>query len=275
MSDESGSQGDPESVEAPTQKNFVVQLFSNPWFGGIAGLCSIIGLFTTLYFAIPSTRQVVWLEVPARSPLFRVDENISGLTLKFDDKPIVEDVTSVQIAVWNAGGLAAKEENTLQEMTVTLPEDCTVIDARILRTTRDVVQGKVSKTKNSIAVSWRILEQHDAILLQFIYIGTPSAKINVDGIIEGQKEINNVTQTDFWPPFIVAVMFGFFGIGMATMAWAVLSAVRRMGWNRHFILMIAIISLCMAGVTLISFKNLTEAMNSMQPPSFITMADSE
>ena len=43
-----------------------------------------------------------------------------------------------------------------------------------------------------VTISWQILEQNDGGIIQLIYTGNPEVNIRVDGVIEGQKEIEQI-----------------------------------------------------------------------------------
>jgi hypothetical protein len=72
---------------------------------------------------------------------------------------------------------------------VQLDTDCEILDARILRASRPVIKfakGDVAESKkNSLPLSFAILEKGDGAALQITYAGRSDASISIKGTITG------------------------------------------------------------------------------------------
>jgi uncharacterized membrane protein YhfC len=62
--------------------------------------------------------------------------------------------------------------------------------------------------KGRAQITWSILEHNDGGVIQLIYAGSPALTINVDGVIEGQKEIFQVASIsrELWWSRVVYIL---------------------------------------------------------------------
>jgi hypothetical protein len=98
-------------------------------------------------------------------------------------------VSAAVVYFWNDGKLPIKTEDVLEPLKIELDPNCEIIDARILRVTRAVTRfarGEVSdKARNSLPLSFGILEHEDGGAVQIIYTGKPDTRVSATGTIVG------------------------------------------------------------------------------------------
>lgn len=120
---------------------------------------------------------------------------VSKLTTIYADKPIKTDITAAQIGLWNQGKLPIKASNILQSIVLYTADNAPILEASIRKVSRDVIKLQLQTDESEsgrIAISWQILEQNDFGIIQLIYAGSPDVGIRLSGIIEGQKQIEQV-----------------------------------------------------------------------------------
>jgi hypothetical protein len=113
----------------------------------------------------------------------------------FKDKEVTSDVSSIQIAIWNAGNETVRDTNILSKRIALKFEPSTpILDARVKRVTRTLTSFRLDSSDSSGGIlycSWDVLEPGDGALLEVIYVGT-SGKVITGGAIEGQIPIGRV-----------------------------------------------------------------------------------
>jgi hypothetical protein len=111
----------------------------------------------------------------------------------YEGKELTSDLTSVQIALWNAGKESVKRENILSKIiTLSFEPQSSILEARAKKVTRGIVnfQLDMSRSANGILnCSWDVFEPGDGALLEVFYAGSVSAKLVVDGVVESQVPI--------------------------------------------------------------------------------------
>lgn len=168
-------------------------LFSNPIFGLIGSLASVVGVILALYFYLKGrrVRQLVYQITATRTVVVRAGQ-ASRLKALFDDREIKTDITAAQIALWNQGKRSIRSRNILEPIVICTAEGTSILEATVRRTSRDLVGftiGENMLNEGRVLVDWKILEHHDGGLIQLIYAGGVDVKINVEGVIEGQRSI--------------------------------------------------------------------------------------
>lgn len=114
-----------------------------------------------------------------------------------DGTPLEKSVRSANHVFWNAGNLPIATQDVLTPIRVkVLDKDVEFLAVTIARSSRQVVDCKVThEGKDSFVLTFRILEQDDGCVLNFIYSGPQSIKYAVEGEIVGVKKIEARTET--------------------------------------------------------------------------------
>ncbi len=157
-----------------TNGNFPILLrfFSNPIVGIIGSLASVAGVVLAVYFYLQSERhrELTYIVNPAKTIVLKAGQT-SRLSVTLDGKKFDNDLTAAQIAFWNSGNETIRRDHILKPFVIRTARDAPIIEARILKQSRDVVDITLGTTRIStgeIAVSWNILEQNDGGVIQIV-----------------------------------------------------------------------------------------------------------
>jgi hypothetical protein len=98
-----------------------------------------------------------------------------------------KDVFAVQLAIWNRGNQSIRPENVLEPVLFIPDEGTEVVDATILRKTRDVcgILTSVDSKSRGAQITWRILEPGDGAIVQLVLVGDQRCRVTGNGTIEG------------------------------------------------------------------------------------------
>ena len=168
------------------------KLLANPQLNGWGFFTGVIGLLFAFYtYWVSQSFPNLLAEVhPARTILVS-PEGAQDLTIFANGKQIKGPVTSVQIAIWNAGTKPIRAEDVLEKIRIRTNKTTPIISVRILKMTRDVtgVSADISRmTEGIIGINFKILESSDAVLLQLTYEGDEKIEFIGSGIIVGQSK---------------------------------------------------------------------------------------
>lgn len=159
----------------------------------------VIGLYH--YYESVQERLPTYYVSPTRARI--VDTSIPAppqLQVLYRGKDLNANVSAATVYLWNAGKLPLKAEDVLEPVKIDLEPGCEIIDARILKTSRSVTKfakGEISETaKNSLPVSFALLERNDGAAVQIIYSGKPNAAISVAGTILGAGHPHRLVPPD-------------------------------------------------------------------------------
>lgn len=168
---------------------------SNSDMGNVIGIIGII-LTIVLSFLIFS------LQKKDREPIFFVEENPKVIINKnnitdfpliikaADGKVINDNLNMTNIGFGNKGKESIRRENILKDIIFKINSDVEIIDFRIIRESRDIVNSSIVKLlteENAYKLDFDILDYKDGVEIQIIYIGNPELEITVDGVIEGLR----------------------------------------------------------------------------------------
>lgn len=161
--------------------------------GIIGSIASLISIPMAAYFYAKSREypQLTYLTHPIKAELLRAGK-VSKLKASFEDKPVETDVTTAQLAFWNQGTQSIKGNNILKPIVIYTDNGTPIFEATVRKVSRDVINLKLGVediSKGRVNVTWNILEPGDGAVLQIIYAGPQTVAFNLDGVIEGQKEI--------------------------------------------------------------------------------------
>lgn len=120
---------------------------------------------------------------------------VPDLTIQFKGSTISKsDVTAATVYFWNGGSAPMHQREVLTPFKIVLPTGSVVLDASIVRTTRNICGFQIHRTNapNEYGVDFNILEPGDGVAFQVIYTGDRSSEIGIDGLVEGQTRIHRV-----------------------------------------------------------------------------------
>jgi hypothetical protein len=185
-----------DAAELQKGRPRLMGFFANPVVGIAGSLASLFGVLLAVYFFIQSRRyrELVYYVNPARTVVVKTGE-ASRLRVLLGDRELRSDVTAAQIAIWNQGNEPIRSTNVLAPFTIRTNPPTRLLEARIRRKSREVVDISLDQTHlqdGVLAVSWNILEQGDGGVIQLVYEGQPGTQITASGVIEGQREIRQL-----------------------------------------------------------------------------------
>lgn len=201
------------------------RFFSNPIVGIAGSIASVLGILLSTYFysAGKERPNLTYYVHPVKAAVFRTGQ-ASSLRLTLDDQPVERDITATQIAFWNAGTKPIRQDDVLRPLTIRTSSQAPIIEARIRKTSRDVVRISLddsNRAAGEVRVTWNILEGNDGGVIQLIYQGDESNAIVADAVVAGQSQLSRLEfsgeisspaneyerrqsnrRIAFWPPLI-------------------------------------------------------------------------
>lgn len=227
---------DATSITRPGSR--VLGFFSNPWIGIVGGLSGIIGLPLAVYFFFAQIQQpgVRYYIRPVRSVLAQAGSS-SDVTILYKGQPTGESVTAALVALWNAGKKPVLQGDVLSRLELRVQPGHRILEAKVVKTTRQVVGLKVDQGKVAegvVGIDFTIFEHNDGGVIQLIYEGDSTTQITASGAVVGQSELlpvvfagklrtldeqyRSIRRSDFWInltlallPLILAAAVGIFG----------------------------------------------------------------
>lgn len=165
------------------------EVFSHPVVGVVGTIASVISIPLAVWFYCRSvpTRELAVVEPPVRSVFVNRDAP-AALEVRANGAPVIQkDVFAVQLAIWNRGNQSIRPENVLEPLTFVPQGGTKVLDAQVLRRTRDIcgIGLQVLPDGGGAGVRWNILEPGDGAIVQLVLMGDQSCGVGVTGTIEG------------------------------------------------------------------------------------------
>ena len=170
-------------------------------------LVTIAALIVTIvfHFVEQENRELVYAVNPIRTEIL-VAGKTTGLEVSFYEQNIgSNNVTAVQVAIWNSGDLSIRPENILKEITIVLDPPVPILEASIVKHyreseitrlelvgTQDDLNTQKELNQGKVKITFNILEKDDGATIQLIYLGSINIDISVDGIIEGCGNVKKV-----------------------------------------------------------------------------------
>lgn len=187
--------------------------FDRGLISAIAG--TVFGVIATLvltwYFA--EKPQLRYYINPVRTSIVRAGQ-LSELNVTVNGQPITNDLTGVQIAIWNAGKKPIHRSDILKPVILRAANGAQIYKATITKA-RDVTELTFSQpTPDGVGLDWRILEQNDGAVIQVFYAGDGTVDFSLEGVLEGQRNPVRMTKREVstWSLIIVflvlAIIFG-------------------------------------------------------------------
>lgn len=193
------SETDDQISRTSTQGKGFTTFLSHPVvvaLGLIGSVASLISIPLAFYFyaAAKEYPQLTYYVHPVKATILRTGE-ASKLSASIDNKLVESDVTAVQIALWNQGARAIKAESVLKPIIISTENNTPILEATVRKASREVVKLSLDTnelSKGRVNIQWNILEQNDGGIIQLIYAGGSNLKFQVEGIIEGQAQIDQL-----------------------------------------------------------------------------------
>lgn len=169
------------------------RLFSWRLVGIIGSIGSIAGVVVSVYFYSVSKESpnLTYFVHPARAIVLRTNQT-SNLTVQFDGQDLASNVTTAQIAFWNAGNKPIRQADILKPLVIRTGDGSRILEVRLRKSSRDVVQIalNVSRLMDAVVeIGWNILEQNDGGVIQIVYAGDETVDIQATAVVTGQREI--------------------------------------------------------------------------------------
>lgn len=188
-----------EDIATPSG-NWLALLLRNPTVNAIAWIATVVGFGLTIYFYVRSDkkRDLAYYVNPAQAVVVKTGES-SNLHVFFGNHEpsheLTSDVTAAQIAVWNEGNESIRPDNVLKQVVIRTNPSVPILEASIRKKSRDVVNVTLDQSHLNdgvVGVQWNILEQNDEAIIQIVYAGPPTNKIQASGVVEGQGNIRQL-----------------------------------------------------------------------------------
>lgn len=147
-----------------------------------------------LYYASQKGPCLTFSVSPIRVPLLK-NGQASGLRVLYNGKEINGDVTTAQVALWNAGSEPITADSLMTQRPIKVCTDlpAVILDARVTKCSRpDVVAAQIDNrffNQGEVRISWAYMEKGDQLNLQITYAGSENAPIWVAGSLRGQREV--------------------------------------------------------------------------------------
>lgn len=158
---------------------------------GVIGLLGTVFTMWTWYSGLP-TRRLSFAVAAERSVLV-TPQNQDGLKVSFQDMEITnEHVFVARMAVWNAGTQAIRPENVLEPVRIAWSNDARLLTARVVKGERDLIKPSLdvsTAAEGHVGVSWAIMERDDGFWIELVMAGSPTAAIQLKGVVEGKAGI--------------------------------------------------------------------------------------
>lgn len=167
--------------------------FSNPLVGVAGSIASVVGVILAIYFFLAASEipQLTYFVHPVRSIIVGAGQS-SRLSVTFENNTITTDVTAAQVAFWNNGNRSIRRENVLRPFVIRVGNRIPILEARLLKKSRDVVTLELDSTRiqqGELAVTWNILEHNDGGVIQLVFAGNAQTPIAAEAVVEGQRAV--------------------------------------------------------------------------------------
>jgi hypothetical protein len=165
----------------------------------ISVIASVIGTYIAiLYFS--DSRRLLTRTNPARRIVSKANQ-VDKLRVNFDAIPINDDISIIEVAIWNQGNLAIKKSDLLQDVVISTADKAPILAASIPRVSRQITGLRLNTDgigKGSVVLTWDILEKNDGAEVELTYVGdSEMTAVVVDGIIVGQGHIDRIESTSY------------------------------------------------------------------------------
>jgi hypothetical protein len=168
-------------------------LTKNLWMLVLLAVSTLISSPLAIYLYVASIQEpgLTYSVRPVRSVIAQAGA-YSDLTVQYKSQPIASSVTAASIALWNDGKKPALSTDLLSPVQFHLPPGHRILEAKILRTTRNVLGFELDQThiaSGVLGIRFKVLEHDDGALIQVIYEGDQFVRIDGEGSAIGQPSL--------------------------------------------------------------------------------------
>lgn len=172
-----------------TAEGFWRSFFAHPLTQAIAFLTGIFGVYA--YYDSIREPYLTYYISPTRTAIVNKG-NLNNLSVNFNGIQFTNDLSAVEIQIWNQGKLPIRTDDILKTITIKTQNGGRIYQ-KTATTTRDVVgfnwiNPETAQT-GTLEFNWKILEHDDGIKIILFYGGNTSVTITIDGTIVDQKKI--------------------------------------------------------------------------------------
>ncbi|MGD0336817.1 MAG: hypothetical protein ABSB18_06960 [Candidatus Omnitrophota bacterium] len=190
-------------------------LFCKPYLGGVGVLIGILGLFLW-YVGYRSTRLIARISYQIKvSRLIdkekkRLPEEIK---ITFNNKEL-DRLVRTFLVFWNSGNKTILGQNIVEidKPRAVFNEDSQILNAEIVRRTRDVNQFKIKKNENELILDFEYLDAGDGASIEILHTdekGTPNIKGTIKEMPKGIVNYGTI-QTKKGKDYLILTLTGFF-----------------------------------------------------------------
>ncbi len=201
-------------------------IFTHPIAAALGWIVGVLSAIFTVYGYVNSRAypEISYYVNPATAPVV-VQGKTSALTVAFNGKEVTDNVTAVQITVWNAGKKAISGTDILNSVILRAPGRILEVTTKGLSRPLIEMKAVASQSDSSeVRLNWKILEFNDGATFQIIHAGTAKPSMKIEGAFVGQPSILQLTQAGVQTP-----QNSIFGIHFSNRASLILTALLAMG----------------------------------------------
>lgn len=151
----------------------------------LAGFGVVASLAIAYIFHVISQRDA--------KPLYTVSGNVvvaprsERVRVTFDDRP-VHRVNRSLVYIWNDGRSPVRSEDVRQPITIALASEGSILEARILSTTRQEVEARCrTESRDEVVLTFSHLDHRDGVCIEVVHTSTLVYDMTVSGVIVGVK----------------------------------------------------------------------------------------
>lgn len=234
----------PSLLEEKAKQGRWEKIYSHPLVS-LAGTIGtvVFGLLSLyLYYESKIYPFLTYAINPTKTQLVRTGQT-SSIGVTFNNKQVTNDITAVQIALWNNGKQPIRKDAILDPVTICTKTGAPILEATLRNVSRKVVGLTLEQAdiqKGRLGLSWNILEKDDGGSIQIIYEGNTNVNLLVDGSIVGQNRINDTPllasrdRRTVFVTWLFAVYLVVCIVTYAALLPAALSKSRKAGWHKWY-----------------------------------------
>ena len=192
-------------MEKSNKNGFKKALLRNP----VERILAITSLIAATYFWYSSREypELCYSLSSTRTNILKTG-SASNLKVFHGDREITDDLTAVQIVIWNSGKKPIEMADTLSPIHILTEPKVAILEVTIQDSSRKEIKFRYDDSlfnDGVIPVSWRVLEKDDGVLLQVIYEGPSNAKLSLSGSLIKQRSPRNVSEYKSKKSSLVAI----------------------------------------------------------------------